>query len=68
MMAFSLQKQTPDRRPGCPERRQDDRLLLQLLGVTLSRQGPLLLQEDEGDGGNEVGQVKKSQELHAACC
>ncbi len=61
---------------GNTERQQDDRLLLQLLGMAMSRQGPLLQQEDEDDGRNgdedckgwDDDRMEKIQELHAACC
>ncbi len=35
-----------------PQERRQDCLLLQLLGMAMSRQGPPLQQEDEDDGRN----------------
>ncbi len=55
-------------RPGQPERWQDDRLLLQLLGVAMSRQGPPLLQEDEDDKDGDDDRINEIQVLHAAHC
>ncbi len=63
-------------KPGCrrgqPERQQNDILCILLQDVTMSCQGPPLLQEDEYDGGagdkngqdGHNGQVQEIQELH----
>ncbi len=53
-----------------PERRQSNRLLLLLQAVTMSHQGPPLLQEDKDDhgdddeNGQDNGQAEEIQELH----
>jgi hypothetical protein len=49
---LAFRENIPGRRPGHTERQQDDRLLLQFLGMAMSRQGPPLQQEDEDDGRN----------------
>jgi hypothetical protein len=67
-------KKEPGRRPGLPERRQNYKLLLLLLGVPMSRLEPLLLQEEEDihKNGSEDGEAglenRKKKILHAAFC